>query len=252
MNNLTVIIPIISLTDNEKQLFVKAVDSVDDSAIIIVGNSEALASIKGLKTKNKYTLVPNVTEDTSCANQVNIAVSTIKTDYFSVLEFDDTFNKLWFKNVQDYIEKDNDEVSLYLPLTEIVDVGEGPIGYANEAVWASSFSEEIGFYDLQSLEDYFNFNISGGIFKTSDFNSVGKLKPSIKLSFWYEFLLRFLYKGKRVFVIPKVGCNHLVGRENSLSLYYGNNMTEKEAEWWIDLAKKEYFFPHDRKKVYKE
>jgi hypothetical protein len=29
-------------------------------------------------------------------------------------------------------------------------------------------------------------------------------------------------------------------------------MTEKEAEWWIDLAKKEYFFPHDRKKVYKE
>ena len=27
-------------------------------------------------------------------------------------------------------------------------------------------------------------------------------------------------------------------------------MTEKEADWWIDLAKKEYFFPQDRKKTY--
>ena len=29
-------------------------------------------------------------------------------------------------------------------------------------------------------------------------------------------------------------------------------MDEREADWWIDLAKKEYFFPQDRKKTYTE
>ena len=33
------------------------------------------------------------------------------------------------------------------------------------------------------------------------------------------------------------------------SLY---NMSETEANWWINLAKKEYFFPHDRNKTYQE
>jgi hypothetical protein len=31
---------------------------------------------------------------------------------------------------------------------------------------------------------------------------------------------------------------------------FSATMSEKEAEWWIDLAKKEYFFPQDRKKTY--
>ena len=29
-------------------------------------------------------------------------------------------------------------------------------------------------------------------------------------------------------------------------------MSENEAHWWLDLAKKEYFFPHDRNKTYQE
>ena len=74
----------------------------------------------------------------------------------------------------------------------------------------------------------------------------------MKVSFWYEFLLRAAYKGKKMFVIPKVGYRHFVGREDSLSYQYGNNMSEVELNWWIDLAKKEYFFPHDRNKTYQE
>jgi hypothetical protein len=252
MKNLTVIIPIVTLDESEIKLFIKAVDSVDDTPIIVVGNSEALNSIKGVKTKNKFTLMANTSSDCTCANQINMAVSTISTDYFSVLEFDDTYNNFWFKNVEKYLENEEEEVSIYLPLTELIDTIQGPVGYANEAVWASSFSDEIGYYDIPALEDYLNFSMSGGVFKTSDFTNVGGLKPSIKLSFWYEFMLRSLYKGKRIYVIPKIGCNHVVGRSNSLSAIYGETMSEKEAEWWIDLAKKEYFFPHDRNKVYKE
>ena len=36
------------------------------------------------------------------------------------------------------------------------------------------------------------------------------------------------------------------------SSFYANNMSEKEGNWWFDIAKKEYFFPHDRNKIYQE
>ena len=29
-------------------------------------------------------------------------------------------------------------------------------------------------------------------------------------------------------------------------------MSVKEADWWIDLAAKEMYFPQDRKKIYEE
>ena len=39
---------------------------------------------------------------------------------------------------------------------------------------------------------------------------------------------------------------------NSVTKIYTETVTAKEADWWIDLAKKEYFFPQDRKKTYTE
>ena len=83
-----------------------------------------------------------------------------------------------------------------------------------------------------------------------DFLSLGGLKASMELVFWYEFLMRALYKEKRVFVIPKIGYFHLVNRPGCMTTKYAETMSEKEADWWIDLAKKEYFFPQDRKKTY--
>jgi hypothetical protein len=182
-----------------------------------------------------------------------LALKSVKSKYFTVLEYDDMFSDIWFKNAETYIEQDSDDTFAFFPLTEIVDFKTGEsFGYANEAVWASSFSEEIGCYDLQSFEDYFNFNASGAIFKTDDFISLGGLKTSLKLVTWYEFILRALYKGKRLFVIPKVGYFHVVNREDSITTRYTTEMSVKESEWWIDLAKKEYFFPQDRNKTYTE
>ena len=253
MKNLTVIIPVFELNDDKTQLLTKAINSVDDSKIIIVGSKVDIDKVVGLgPMKGDITTLVNDSDNTSYAYQVNLAVDKINTDYFSVLEYDDEFTANWFKNVQIYLDTDVDNTFAFLALTEVVDVEFGPIGYANEAVWASSFSDEIGCYDIQSLEDYLDFNTSGGVFKTSDFKNLGMLKASMKLSFWYEFLLRALYKGKRIYVIPKVGYIHTVGRDNSLTSLYMNNMEEKEANWWIDLAKKEYFFPQDRNKKYTE
>ena len=251
MKNLTVIIQVYKLDTEEKQnLFIKAINSIDDSNIFVIAQKEDIDIINQLKIEKIFKIIENKTNNTSYPAQVNIGVKEVKTDYFSILEYDDYFSNIWFKNVNDYINNDTEDIFAFMPLTEIIDVKYGPQGYANEAVWASSFSNEIGFYDIQCLEEYLNFNTSGAVFKTEDFINLGMLKTSMKLSFWYEFLLRAAYRNKKLFVIPKVGYYHTVGREYSLSSFYGNNLSEEEAIWWIDLAKKEYFFPHDRNKTY--
>lgn len=253
MKDITIIVPVVNMeNDKNKELFIRAIESIDDSQIIVVGPENDIKAIENLKLSKIMRVLVNKSQDTSYAFQVNYAVKDVKTTYFSVLEFDDIYTSIWFKNVQQYLDTDTEDTFAFLPLTEVIDVNMGPVGFANEAVWASSFSEEIGCYDLQCLEDYLDFNTSGGIFKTQDFITLGSLKASMKLSFWYEFLLRATYKGKRIFVIPKIGYNHFIGREDSLSYIYGNNMSEAEANWWINLAKKEYFFPHDRNKTYQE
>lgn len=253
MKDITIIVPVVNMeNEKNKELFIRAIESIDDSQIIVVGPENDIKAIENLKLSKIMRVLVNKSQDTSYAFQVNYAVKDVKTTYFSVLEFDDTYTSIWFKNVQQYLDADTEDTFAFLPLTEVIDVNMGPVGFANEAVWASSFSEEIGCYDLQCLEDYLDFNTSGGIFKTQDFITLGSLKASMKLSFWYEFLLRATYKGKRIFVIPKIGYNHFIGREDSLSYIYGNNMSEAEANWWINLAKKEYFFPHDRNKTYQE
>ena len=251
MKDITIIVPVVNMeNEKNKELFIRAIESIDDSPIIVVGPENDIKAIETLKLSKIMRVLVNKSQDTSYAFQVNYAVKDVKTTYFSVLEFDDIYTSIWFKNVQQYLDTDTEDTFAFLPLTEVIDVNMGPVGFANEAVWASSFSEEIGCYDLQCLEDYLDFNTSGGIFKTQDFITLGSLKASMKLSFWYEFLLRATYKGKRIFVIPKIGYNHFIGREDSLSYIYGNNMSEAEANWWINLAKKEYFFPHDRNKTY--
>jgi hypothetical protein len=261
MENLTIIIPVNAIdTDEKKDMLnnaIKSVRNVDTSEIIIVGSETAVTEAQNAInstsdiTLDNITFIINDSNHTNYAGNVNFAVKNVDTKYFSVLEFDDTFNKIWFSNLEKYIKEDTLDTFAFLPLTEIIDFNSKQIfGYANEAVWASAFSDEIGCFDFQSMEDYLNFNASGGAFKTEDFLLLGGLKTSLELVTWYEFFLRVLYKQKRVFVIPKVGYFHVVNRPDSITDNYIKNMTEKEADWWIELAKKEYFFPHDRKKTY--
>lgn len=252
MDKVTVIIPIVGTTDDDKALLERAYNSAkkDAAKVIIVGPKDAIdkaSEIKVTKTKTEF-LVNDV--DTSYPSQVMLAVDKVATDYFSVLEYDDTFTENWFKNVELY--EDND-VMAYLPLTEIADAKtEEVIAYSNEAFWATSFSEVLGYLDLESLQDYLNFNMSGAVIRKKDFVSLGGLKTSMKLVFWYEFLLRVLYKQKKLYVVPKIGYIHFSNREGCLTDIYSNTMDEKEVEWWLDLAKKEYYFPQDRNKKYEK
>ena len=229
-------------------LFRKAVDSVNGYCdILVVGSEEALGKIPD---SAHYSKMVN-DGDTCYSAQVNMAVRNIDTEWFTVLEYDDEFSDVWFNNVESYIASDVDDTFEYMPLTEVVDYRNGQtVAYANEAFWASSFSDEIGCVDIESLNNYLTFNPSGAVIRTDTFQSLGALKPSMKVSFWYEFLLRALYKNKRIYVIPKIGYFHKVNRPWSMTDDIMKNMDEKEVDWWIELAKKEYFFPNDRGKTY--
>ena len=249
MKDLTYIIPVFGLKDDKVAVdnVKKAIASIGKGKkIITVGSKDDLELVKGTeKVVNDG--------DLSYPSQVMTALNSVTTKYFTVIEQDDTVNEKWYDYVEEYLKTDDNEIFGYLPLTEVEDTETGEIiGYANEAFWASSFSEELGYLDSNCMEDYFNFNTSGGIFKTKEFLALGGLKTSMKLTFWYEFLLRVLYKEKKIYVIPRVGYFHKINRKGSLTDIYSSTMSEKEADWWIELAKKEFFFPQDRKKTYEE
>ena len=104
MNNLTVIIPIEVLdTEEKKELFLKAVSSVDDSKILVVGSKEAIEGVSSLVSASNFETIVNTSRNKTYPGQVNFALKNVDTKYFSVLEFDDEFSKIWFKNLQTYI-----------------------------------------------------------------------------------------------------------------------------------------------------
>ena len=256
MKDLTVIIPLHEYNKNVEALLTTAVESLknadknEECNVIIVS---PLKSIKlpdfGLKN-----LKIVKSEKGDFCTQINTAVDECKTKYFSILEYDDVYTEKWFNNVQNEIET-GEQASIYLPLTELVDYSEkdkGSIGYINEVVWANSFSDVIGFLDLDSVQTYINFNVTGGIFITEDFKKIGGLKPSMKFAFWYEFLLRALNSGLVAYVIPKVGYKHIINREGSYTDSLNKTMKPEEADWWVDLSRKEMFFKKDRNKTYEE
>ena len=251
MKDLTIIIPVKEYDESIDNMLAEAIKSCKDNKIILVGKN--VTKFEEKNSLKNLSVIENENSDCTYQENVGKALESVNTEYFSVLEYDDRFSDIWIDAFEEYLGFENEEIFGYLPLTEIIDfVEKRSIGYANEAFWASSFSERIGFLDIESMTEYLSFNTSGAIFKTKDFIDLGGLKKSMKLVFWYEFLLRSLYNGKKIFVVPKVGYFHVVNRDGSLSSEYGKTISEEEADWWVDLAKKEYFFKNDRNKKYGE
>ena len=255
--DLTVIIPIDKLDETTRPLFDKALESVGVQAygtrIMVVGPKAELDKLKTPEGQRDKILIFVENEDINLPKQVNVAVENVKTKYFSVLEYDDTYTKHWFGNVEKWMQA-KPNLFAYLPINEVFDYKNNneAIGYLNEPVWASSFSEKLGYFDTDSLMNYPNVNCTGGIFNRDEFIEIGGLKESMKLTFWYEFILRANHKAKSIYVIPKIGLKHGVNREGSLMDIYSKTIKPEEADWWINLAREEHFFKKDRKKTYEE
>lgn len=269
MESIDIVIPVHKYDASVKSLLTRCLESVKDMAryssesgvktnVFIVGpeelpSDEIMGLIEWKGEFNNFAMVSNTSGNLDFCSQVNFAVNeSCKSDYFIIVEYDDIVTPKWVKTSLPYIEK-RKKTSVFLPLIEIYDIEspKKPMSYINEIGWSSSFAEnELGSLNLDALKTYCNFNITGGIIKRNEFIKAGGLKPSIKLSFGYEFLLRMANLYAEVFIIPKVGYYHFVNRTDSLTSDYHKTMSQEEGAWWIKLATQEYHFKKDRNKTY--
>jgi len=188
------------------------------------------------------------TETPSFAKQVNYGSELSKSEWCSVLEFDDEYSNIWFKNAKKYMDIYKD-IDVFLPI--VVDVDEKSVfaGFTNEATFAVNISSEIGMLNNETLQNFQNFQFSGCLFKSKTFLKYGGLKSNIKLTFNYELFLRLTQNSVKIMSIPKVGYKHMNLRVGSIFWNYKNGsekVDQEEATFWIDTAKKECFFNIDR------
>lgn len=255
---ISIILPVHELNEVTKPMFANAVASVksqivrpDELLIVVPAGSDLVSYLDSFDFGDYKDSVRVIQNDgpTDFASQVNLGIANVKTEWLSILEFDDEFANIWIKNAVEYKSK-HTNIELFMPIIIDVDPQGNFIGFTNEAVWANSFSDELGVLDNTALLAYQNFNIDGMVIKKSVIDEFGGFKPSIKLTFIYEFLLRMTFKDVKVMVIPKFGYKHVNQRDGSLFADYKENLDPIEARWWLQTAKKEYYFPNDRKITY--
>jgi glycosyltransferase involved in cell wall biosynthesis len=259
MNNtlsLSVILPIKSSKAKDfEEYFEKAISSLKNQTVgfeeLVIVHTQEESLIDHLNSYDFGDL--NVTKllwdkDPSYASQVNYGIKNAKGTWVSLFEFDDEYSSIWFKNVQKYVESFPD-VQMFLPVVVETDEKGLFAGFTNEATFAANFSQEMGILTNDTLQEYQNFQTAGSVFKKSIIEDFGGFKPSVKLTFIYEFLLRLTYNSVSIMTIPRLGYKHVNLREGSIFWNYkfgGDKMIEDEVKFWIQTAKREYFFTDDR------
>jgi len=264
--NISIIIPIHEYSDKISSLLDKAVESIikqekidNIPPIILVFPTAIEEDIKGFVesqirkyqdkgvTYQNFYLVNNF-EKTDYQSQVNLAVDSVTTDYFSVLEFDDEYSTTFFRNASKYIETYNDIDVFLTMMIEVNEINQG-IKLTNETVWAQQFvgeNGEMGYLNANALKQYTDFKLSGAVIKKSEFLNIGGYKSNMKLTFMYEFLLRALNNACKIYSIPKIGYKHLATREGSMFDEFQKTMSIIERKFWFDTATKEANFITDR------
>lgn len=258
--NITIILPLHKLNDDYKTMLENAVKSVEqfygDVKLLIVCPNSILKQIKEVDLGQKLTInYFGHNEDSSFANQVNLGVTNCDTDWFSILEVDDEYKSIWLKSMNQHVTEYPD-VDVFLPIVRDINSEGKFLSFTNEANWAYGFTEKQGFLDNEVLLEFQNYQISGGLYKTSTFKDMGMLKNNIKLTFPYEFLLRLTHHGVKILTVPRIGYQHVSFREDSLFWNYKNDeeskLSEKEVKFWLETAKKEFFFKNNREINYVE
>ena len=254
MRDITVIIPLLENQLGSDELK-NAVNSVDQCQEYYEGKLNILYVVPKQKETKYYTMFPTsrpisqqyIENDTGCydyCSQINFGVKHVETEYFSILEYDDYYTKKWFKMFDDYYVT-NEDVSVFLPITIVHNANTDEREFVNDIIWSNGFANEIGYIDFDCLQASGSFNLTGGIFKTSDWLGY---KPSISVAFNYEYLLRATNKKQKVFVVPKEGYHHEIFKVGSLTDHYINTISDDDNMKWFELAKREYAFDEDRNK----
>ena len=259
-NKISIVLPIKSgKAIGFEDFFTKAIQSVKfqkdylQELIIVHGAEEYLNNfLNSYDFEDLNVKLESWSEPPSFSNQVNHGVKVSSSSWCSILEFDDEYSNIWFKNATKYMDIYKD-VDCFLPI--VVDVDDKLVfaGFTNEATFAANVSSEIGILTNETLQTFQNFQISGMIFNKEKFLELGGLKSNLKLTFGYELFLRLTYNSLKIMTVPKIGYKHMNLREGSIFWNYKNGenkMTQDEAKFWIESAKKEYFYNNDREIKY--
>ena len=258
MDNITVIVPVHEFNDDIKKYLKDALESIIKQdkidylpkTLIVLPSlieTEVNEFIKTIEGNLNYEIIKNDLK-TDFQSQVNHASNFVETDYFAVLEFDDQISTSYFKIGETYINSYSD-VDLFLPIIIETTIQNQAIKITNEQTWAKNYIGEngtLGYLNNTALEFVSDFKFTGAIFKKSEFDSYGKLKTNIKLTFTLEYLYRLLNNGGKIFTIPKIMYRHTTNRDGSLFDFYGKTMPIPERKFWFETAKKEANFINDR------
>jgi glycosyltransferase involved in cell wall biosynthesis len=221
---------------------------VDELIIVHCDDLNLIELLKGYDFDSINVKLLPWTKEPNFSNQVNYGVESATSEWISIFEFDDEYSKIWFKNVENF-SKHYKDVDCFLPI--VVDVDEKGlfVGFTNEATFALNVTTEMGYLTNDTLHQFQNFQLSGLAIKKSVFMDYGKLKTNFKLTFGYEFFLRMTHNSVKVMSIPRIGYKHTNLRTGSIFWNYKNSentLTENEVKFWIESAKKEYFFTNER------
>jgi hypothetical protein len=255
-NTISVILPIKSgKARNFEDYFNKCITSVKNqkefvNELIIVHCDETALTdhINSYDFEDLNVIKLSWDKEPNFADQINYGVSSAKSNWVSFLEFDDEYSNIWFKNATNYMNIYKN-VGVFMPI--VVDVNEQGVfvGFTNEATFAANISQEMGILTNETLLNYQNFQLSGIIIKKDDFTNYGGIKSNLKLTFGYEFFLRLTQNSVKIMSIPKIGYKHMNLREGSIFWNYKNGddrLSEDEVKFWIESAKKEYFYIKQR------
>jgi hypothetical protein len=252
MKNITVILPVHRIEESYRVMLDNSIKSVEqfheDVKLIIVCPPSIKSELTNISDVLEVNIVANNGKTDFCS-QVNLGIEKCDTEWFSILEIDDEYKPIWLKSTNEYV-KSYSNVDVFLPVVKDINTDGNFISFTNESTWAYGFTENQGVLDNEVLLDFQNYQISGGLYRTQVIKDNGSLKENIKLTFGYEFLLRLTHNNVKIMTVPRVGYQHLNFREDSLFWSYKNDETNKvsedEAKFWLETAKKEFFFKNKR------
>jgi hypothetical protein len=255
MKNITILVPVHKLDNDYDKMLENALDSVkefhNDVKVKIICPEKLNKKIKEFNfgQKLEVEVIYNTSKETDFCSQINLGIDACDTEWFSILEVDDEYQKPWLKSMNEYLTEYPD-VDVFLTIVKDIDPEGEFASFTNESVWAYGFSDKQGVLDNEVLLEYQNYQTSGGLYRTSVIKNNGSFKSNIKLTFSYELLLRLTNNGVNVMSVPKIGYRHVNLREDSLFWNYKNDekekLTEKEVKFWLETAKKEFFYKNKR------
>jgi hypothetical protein len=255
-NTISIILPIKSgKAIGFEDFFDKCIQSVKNQKeyvnelIIVHGDEDLLKNhLTSYNFEGLNVIFETWSDQPNFAKQVNHGVNIATSNWCSILEFDDEYSNIWFKNALNYMDIYKD-VHAFLPI--VVDVDEKLVfaGFTNEATFAANISSDIGILTNETLQTFQNFQTSGMVFKKEKYQEIGGMKSNLKLTFGYELFLRLTHNSAKIMTIPRIGYKHMNLREGSIFWNYKNGenkMNQDEARFWIEAAKKEYLFSTER------